>query len=174
MTSSNDRRKAGLLQRFSVWCRLCAVLVAILGLIAGDRASDGQAGSAVVAPNQPLPLRAGLMPNDRATANIEGASIGQVIAMYGEITGRTTARDGWKESLNDFSIGRLSRWRIISLPARPLAGISFHRDGRWRVDELKETLETILRTNRVLLVPRGQNHFQVTLQTAPPPPAQPR
>jgi len=107
-----------------------------------------------------LPLRSGLAPNEHLTAQVESASLHQIVAMYGELTGRTPGPAGWKENLNDLSGGHLAQWHVVTLPSRPSL-LSFHNDGRWRADELKETLETILRTNGLTIIAEGDRHFRL-------------
>src|SRR5258706_5762930 len=97
-----------------------------------------------------LPLRAGLAPEAKLTANLDGISLRRAVLMYAEVTGtKSSDLGGWKQGLDEFFGGRLSRWHVVKMPVRPPSGIVFHGDGRWTAGELKESLETILQTNKV-------------------------
>ena len=122
--------------------------------LAGGQGFSGSAGE------QALALRTALTPNQHVTADVENASLPQIIAMYGELTGRTPVPSQWKEALNDASGGYFVKLGLISLP-RSVSTLSFHNDGRWRVDELKETLENVIRTNGLVAVADGDKHFRV-------------
>jgi hypothetical protein len=148
-------------RRARSWGKAALVLL-LLAMFAASDTHDSRVsappgkGSA----GQALPLRAGLRPGDHLTANLENASLPQVIAMYGELTGRTLGTAGWRETLNDLSGGHLAKWRVLSLP-RNSSLLTFHADGRWRADELKETLESILRTNDFFVIAEGEKHFRI-------------
>jgi hypothetical protein len=144
------------------WGKAAALALLLLAMLTASDTHDSRVsapprkGSAGQAP----PLRAGLRPGDHLTANLQNASLPQVIAMYGELTGRTLGTAGWRETLNDLSGGHLAKWRVLSLP-RNSSLLTFHADGRWRADELKETLESILRTNDLFVIAEGGKHFTI-------------
>lgn len=159
---------------FRYWTAVLVALPLLVLALAGDRRPTYGLSNETQSLGQLLPLRADLAPNDHVTANLGSASLSQVIAMYGELTGRTPAGAGWKECLNDLCGGRLSKWRLLTIPRRPSSLLSFHNDGSWRADELKATLETIIQTNGIVVIPDGTKHFQALLTPAPCPPRAPQ
>jgi hypothetical protein len=110
-----------------------------------------------------LPLRPGLSPNDRITANLEGLSVEKALAMYAELTGRTLQPrpGGWAQAATVFAASKLSYLGLMKPPRHPSSGITIHADGLFTVIEVKEQLENFFRTNGIILVPDGTNHFRV-------------
>jgi len=111
-----------------------------------------------------LPLRPGLAPEQRITAN--ETDLTQVLAIYSELTGRIRAPKDQHSCRKHRRVPgrRLSRWHWMR-PASPAAGIQYHADGLRSARELKENLEAWFRTHDILIVPENTKYFWLS----PPP-----
>lgn len=108
-----------------------------------------------------IPLRSGLAAEDRVTVQIDDTDISKCIAMYAELTGRELW-PGKKSALQRFDEThgyRLSRWGWVKPFFAPSAGIVYHRDGRFSVSEVKEHLETVLKSAGFVPIPEGKDYF---------------
>lgn len=167
------------------WCLLAA---AVLAFFQGDdypRSPVGRAGSVVasrLATNPHahllpgLPLRAGLDPEEKLTAFVDGSDVRSALLMYGELTGRERlpSAKSMLQKLDESCGYRLSRWRLVTPARAPDTGVSWHRDGRLSARELKEQLETIFEENGLVIVPVQKTYFRAVLAPVPSHHAAPR
>jgi hypothetical protein len=116
-----------------------------------------------------VPLRAGLLPSERVTVNINQTNLAQALVMYSELTGRTQLpkTSPLAQRADEFFGGYLSRWHFVKLPPQIQSGIEYHRDGLFSVVEVKEHLEALFATKRLVLVPDEKKYFRV-LQSPKP------
>jgi hypothetical protein len=108
-----------------------------------------------------VPLRSGLAPDDKLTVQIDDTDLSKCLALYAELTGRELW-PGRKSALQRFdeALGyKLSRWGWIKPFFAPSTGIIYHRDGRFRADEVKEQLERVLRSAGLVPIPQGRDYF---------------
>jgi hypothetical protein len=108
-----------------------------------------------------IPLRAGLDPDQRLTAQLTITNLDLALLMYAELTGRQRlpATNSFSRALDQMSGGRLSRWRILHLGPIPDSGLTFHGDGFYSAAEVKAHLEKIFRTHGLTMIPWGKHGF---------------
>jgi len=114
-----------------------------------------QLGTKIVA------LRPGLSPHDKLTAYVDPSDFSQWVSMYEELTGRALwpANKPFLQRMDDVAGGRLTRWHLLKPPPPSSTGISYHRDGRYSVAEVKEQLESRFAAAGLAPVPRGPACF---------------
>jgi len=147
------------MRKWSIMVTVAALILLALG--AGSRQTSLGAGK--------LPLRVGLSPNERVTADMNQTSLAQALIMYSELTGRTQLpkTSPISQQVDEFFAGYLSRWHLVRRPPQIRSGIEYHRDGLFSVGELKEHLESVFAANGLVLVPDGKKHFRVIQSSAP-------
>jgi hypothetical protein len=108
-----------------------------------------------------IPLRAGLDPDQRLTAQLTTTNLDLALLMYAELTGRELlpATNSFSRALDQMSGGRLSRWRILWPVPIPDSGLTFHGDGFYSAAEVKAHLEKMFRTNGLTMIPWGKHGF---------------
>lgn len=115
-----------------------------------------------------IALRPGLDPGDRMTARVEQADLRAAMLMYRELTGREAWPDGRPvvERLDGYIGGRIARTGLYTPTPKPDSGISIHRDGLWRADEIKQQVEGVFAKSGLQPVPRGSGHFELKQVTS--------
>ncbi len=110
-----------------------------------------------------LPLRSGLSGGDKLTLSMGEFSVGQGLEMYAELTGRRQVprASSLGDRIDELFGGRLSRWHLIQRPQAQDSGIRYHADGRLSAGEAKEQLETLFRTNGLVVLAEGERYFRV-------------
>jgi len=116
-----------------------------------------------------VPLRAGLLPSERVTVDMNQTNLAQALIMYSELTGRTQLprTSSISQQIDEFLGGRLSRWHIVKRPPQIQSAIEYHRDGLFTVGEVKEQVEKLFSANGFVLVPHGNKHFRVIRPSKP-------
>ena len=107
-------------------------------------------------------LRPGLSPDQRATLTTEDLSSADALAAYAQLTGRSMLvnSERFSERLDDMLGRRLSRWSWIKRsPVR--TPVQFHNDGLYTVAEIKQHIEQMLQTNRIVILPEREKNFWV-------------
>ena len=140
----------------------------------GQRAAGGQVGKWESETNSPrptfplshfpaIPLRPDLAPEQRVTVSLDSPSVAQVLALYGELTGRQllprTNSPG--ERIDELLNGTLARWKLGPPVATPDAGLRVHGDGLFTAAEVKAMIEGHLGTNGLALVAAGEKGFRI-------------
>lgn len=110
-----------------------------------------------------LSLRSDLSPEDRMSAHLNPTDLAAAVRAYSELTGRLPFPDQRPvlQKIDAQLGGRLFRLGLYSPPPAPDHGLSLHRDGLWRADEVKRTVEEIF--SRAGLKPRarGESYFEL-------------
>ena len=110
-----------------------------------------------------MPLRAGVLPSDRVTVDMNQTNLTEALIMFSELTGRTQLPKNSPPSqqIDEFFGGYLSRWHLVKPPVRIRSGIEYHRDGLFSVAEVRAHLEESFAAKGFVLVPDGKKHFRV-------------
>ena len=133
--------------------------------------SAGNAGPGTPSQLAEIPLRPGLSPDQRMTANLDAPTVAQAIAVYSELTGRKLKPDTRPvaERVDDFLGRKLSQFKLVSRTAKPDSGVVEHADGAFTAREVKQSIEAHLRTNGLAFVPFGADGFAVSAISATEP-----
>jgi Na+(H+)/acetate symporter ActP len=111
----------------------------------------------------PVPLRAGLSPDQRMTVNLDSPTVAQTLAVYANLTGRQLLphTNSTVERLDTLLAGKLSQWKLISRTPVPDSGVREHGDGSFTAAEVKSMIEAQLRTNDLQVVAVGDRGLRV-------------
>jgi len=113
--------------------------------------------------DQPIGLRSGVAPDDRLTAHIDASDLTTAIRAYCDITGRQVWPDSRPilEKLDAQVGGRLARFGFYTPAPKADSGLSLHRDGLLRAEEVKERIEQVFSRAGLKAVPRGNRYFEL-------------
>ena len=108
-----------------------------------------------------LPLKPGLLADEKLTAHLEDLDLARALWIYGELTGRKQLprNESAGERFDALFSGRLSRWHLIRVKTQPADAITFHRDGLSNVADVKVALESYFSRNHVMFALEGEHGF---------------
>lgn len=130
---------------------------------AKENASAASPFANFVPSRETIPLRPGLLPDQRMTVNLDSLTTMQALGIYAELTGRQLLphTNSLAERADDLLGGKLSQLKIISRPPAPDSGVREHGDGAFTAAEVKTTIEAQLRTNGLTLQAVGKTGFEL-------------
>jgi hypothetical protein len=110
-----------------------------------------------------IPLRAGLSPDEKMTAFVDGQDLPKASRMYAELTGRELigTHASLSQRLDRCLNGRLVRWGLVRMGRLPDNGICYHRDGRFSAIEIKRELEELFQSEGLCPVSVGKGYYRL-------------
>lgn len=97
------------------------------------------------------------------SAHLDPTDLAGAVRAYAELTGRLPYPDQRSvlQKIDAQLGGRLSRLGLYSRPPAPDHGLSLHRDGLWRADDVKRTVEKIFSGAGLQPKARGESYFEL-------------